>query len=66
MVRFTDEPYDVTKCVRIINPLQQTMYMKHGVYPIDIYVGYGGKMVFIFLRDETKLVYEKWLNYELN
>lgn len=65
MVRFTNDPYDTSKCVRIINPCQQAMYMKHGVYPIDIYIGYDNKMVFIFIKEETKLVYEKWLNYEL-
>lgn len=66
MVRFTNEPYDASKCVRIVNPVQQAMYMKQGVYPIDIYVGFDDKTVFIFLRESTKDVYKKWLNYELN
>ena len=42
------------------------MYIKHGVHPIDIYIGYDNKMVFIFVKEETKIIYEKWLNYELS
>lgn len=64
MVRFTTEYYDASKCVRIVNPAQQAMYMKHGVYPIDIYVGYNSKIVFLFVKDDTKDVYEKWLNHD--
>lgn len=66
MVRFTDEPYDVSKCVRIVNPAQQYKYMKHGVYPIDIYPSYDGRNVFIFYRDDTKEVFDKWVNHELD
>ena len=64
MVRFTTDEYDASKCVRIVNPVQQAIYMKHGVYPIDIYVGYSNKVVFIFLKEETKEVYEKWLKHD--
>lgn len=65
MVRFTDEPYDASKCVRIVNPAQQYRYMKHGIYPIDIYPGYGDRNVFIFYKEDTQEVYEKWINHEL-
>lgn len=64
MVRFTEENYDTKKCVRIVNPKQCAAYMRHGVNPIDIYAN-NDTMVFIFLRDETKELFQRWIDHTL-
>lgn len=66
MIRFSNDRYDVTKCVRIVNPRQCAMYMKHGVMPIDFYLGREDTLVYVFVQEETKDVYTKWVNHELN
>lgn len=61
--------YSPGEVVRILNPKQQLLYIKSGVYPIDIYSSIDGKgnnvIVMIFGKEESADVYQKWLNYEL-
>lgn len=66
MIKFVNDLYDASKCVRIVNPSQQYKYMKHGIYPIDIYPGYDGRIVYVFIKDETKEIYQKWIDHELD
>ena len=50
--------------VRILNPKQAGLYIKHGVKPIDIV--YTDALVFIFERNEkTAELHRKWLNRKL-
>lgn len=61
------KPKDVC---RILNPKQQMLYIKNGIYPIDIYTSIDSKtendvIVMIFSKNETTEVYKKWCNYEL-
>lgn len=56
--------FSVNNIVKIINYKQASMYIKHGVKPIDLY--YTDVLVFVFDRDETREVYDKWCKYELN
>lgn len=62
--------YSTNEVVRILNPKQQLLYIKSGIYPIDIYCSIDGKtgnnvIVMIFSREESSEVYQKWLNHEL-
>jgi hypothetical protein len=61
--------YTEKEVCRIVNPKQRDLYIKHKVYPIDIYPSLNEKgediIVYIFLRKETKELYQKWLNHEL-
>lgn len=62
--------YSANEAVRIINPKQSLLYIKSGVYPIDIYTSIDERtnnavLVMIFLKEETAEVYKKWCNYEL-
>lgn len=62
--------YSVSEIVRIVNPKQYLLYIKNNVYPIDMYTSVDDKtdniiLVMIFLKDDTKEVYKKWKNYEL-
>lgn len=66
MIRFTEERYDTKACVRIVNPKQCALYMKHGVYPIDFYAGGNNTLVYVFVYEQTKELYEKWLSHELD
>lgn len=61
-------PYEV---VRIINPKQYLLYIKNGVYPIDMSASLDDKsnnviLAMIFLKEDTTEVYKKWCNYELS
>lgn len=67
----TGRSYDVFKTVKILNIQQACSYMDNDVFPVDIKVSIdqrSGKkcLVFYFDREESKEVYDKWCNYELN
>ena len=56
--------------VRITNFKQYTLYMKHGVYPLDIYPSKDREndrdiLVMVFDRKESLPLYIKWQNHEL-
>lgn len=55
-----------TETVKIINPLQASKYMKHGVNPVSFYYDEKTeKLVFEFLKADTKELYKKWLERNL-
>ena len=62
-------PYMADEVIRIVNPKQRDLYIKHNVYPVDIYpsVDKDGKdiTVYIFLKEETQDLYQKWLDHTL-
>lgn len=62
--------YNSNDVVRIKNPKQRDLYLIHGVMPKDIYTSIDDKtdekiLVYIFLKEDTREIYEKWKNYEL-
>lgn len=61
--------YSEKEVCRIVNPKQRDLYIKYRVFPIDIYpsVDMDGKdiTVYIFLKEDTKDLYKKWLNHKL-
>lgn len=64
------QDYDFHDVVRIVNPKQYLLYIKSGVYPIDIYTSIDEKtnaaiLAMVFLKSDTTEVYKKWCNYEL-
>lgn len=63
--------YSEHEVSRIVNPRQCMLYIKHGVFPIDIYTSIDNKtgndiVVMIFLKDESYPLYQKWCNHELD
>lgn len=63
--------YTLGEIIRIVNPKQSLLYIKSGVYPIDMYTSIDERtnnavLVMIFLKEETTEVYKKWCNYELS
>ena len=62
--------YTEKEVCRIVNPLQAKLYVKHHIFPIDLYASIDGNgndiLVYIFLKEETKEVYKSWMAHELN
>lgn len=61
--------YHLKEVYRLINPKQVKLYIKHEVYPIDMYTSLDDNghdvIVYVFLREETQELYQKWLAHEL-
>lgn len=60
-------PHEV---VRIVNPKQYLLYIKNGVFPVDMCASVDEKtnniiLAMIFLKSETSEVYQKWCKYDL-
>lgn len=63
--------YCLQEVVRIVNPKQYLLYIKNGIYPIDMYATVDDKtnniiLAMIFRKSDTAEVYKKWCNYELH
>lgn len=50
----------MNEIVKIMNRKQVTFYIKNGIKPVDIIVGYNDYLVYIFDKEQTKGVWEKW------
>lgn len=66
----TGKLYAAQDVVRILNPKQQLLYVKAGLYPLDIYTSIDEKtdkdiLVMIFSREESYPLYQKWCDHEL-
>ena len=67
----TGKTYAIRDVVRILNPRQQLLYIKAGLYPLDIYVSIDEKtdkdvLVMIFSKKDSYPLYQKWCDHELN
>lgn len=59
------EPYDSSKCTYIANPVQAARYMKHGAVLLDCFWS-RDSMIFVFNKEATAELYDKWCKYELD
>ena len=62
--------YYPDECVRVVNQLQAASYWINGCAPVDIYPSRDLRtgqaiIVYVFNREKSKPLYEKWNNYEL-
>jgi hypothetical protein len=55
----------IEEVVKIVNPKQASMYIKHGVNPIKVYWGFD-RVVYEFSKEDTAELFNKWCKYELN
>lgn len=46
--------------IKILNPLQFKFYLKNGVKPIDIEIGYDNKVVYFYTKEQTREVWKLW------
>lgn len=65
MVKTNLKPRDYLphEAVRIVNPKQSLLYIKNGVYPIDMYASIDEKtnnsiLAMVFLKEDTSEVYK--------
>lgn len=61
--------YTSKEVVRIVKIEQVIFYNDHHVYPIDMYPSYDDRtdrkiLVFIFTKEDTKEVFQKWIEYK--
>lgn len=66
----TGEKYCLKDYVRVIDPKQQKLYVKHEVYPVDMYTTTDletneDKLVMLFSRKDSQPLYILWKNREL-
>lgn len=66
----TGKEYCLKDCVRVVDPKQCRLYVKHEVYPIDMYTTTDvetneDKLVMLFSRKESQPLYILWKNREL-
>ena len=63
---FQTRSYNAREVVAVKDRYQAYLYVKHGFYPIDMYVDSGDNLVMIFPKNERgKELYEKYRKYEL-
>ena len=68
--KISGEKYLLKDVVRVVDPKQQKLYIKHDVYPIDMYTTSDietkeDKLVMLFSRKESQPLYILWKNREL-
>lgn len=68
--KLSNKKYSLSDVVRIVDPKQQRLYIKHMAYPVDMYVTkdlYSDDeiLVMFFNKEETRDLYVKWKNHEL-
>lgn len=57
--------YPEDACI-ILNVAQVVAYLENGADLLDIYVGRGKKLCFVFPKDDfTRELFDKWTKYEL-
>ena len=64
------KPYSLKDVVPIRDPKQQKLYIKHDVYPVDMYTSSDietgeDKLIMLFSRAESRPLYVLWQNHEL-
>lgn len=62
---FQTRPYYIRDTVAIKDRYQSFLFIKHGASPVDLYVDCNDNLVMVFMKSETKELYEKYRRYEL-
>lgn len=57
-------PYDLVQAVRIIDPQQMKLYLKHGLKPLDVYYS-PDVIVMVFDKKESYPYYKEYQNHTL-
>ena len=68
--KISGKQYLLKDIIRVIDPKQQKLYIKHEVYPIDMYTTTDietgeDKLVMLFSKKESHPLYILWKNREL-
>ena len=49
--------------IKLVNKQQVVFYLERNVAPIRVELGYGSRLVFVYLREETQEVWQEWKCY---
>lgn len=68
--KINGKKYLLKDVCRIKDPKQYKLYIKHDVYPIDMYTTLDmdtgeDKLIMLFSREESRPLYLLWKNHEL-
>ena len=68
--KISGQPYRLKDVVRVIDQKQMKLFIKHDVYPIDMYTTTDAetgedKLVMLFSRKESQPLYVLWKKREL-
>ena len=76
--KLNGKPYYLKDVARVEDQKQQKLYIKHDVYPVDMYTTTDvlidentgeevvkDKLIMVFSREERKSLYILWINREL-
>ena len=61
----TNKVYEPVESVPIINLLQVYKYLENDAEVLDVFCGRDNKIVFVFDRNDTLALYDKWCKREL-
>lgn len=63
---FQTREYDANDVVAVQDIWQLVLYMRNGAKPVDLYISNeSGRLVALFLKSETRELYEKYRRFEL-
>ena len=62
---FQTQEYYPNEVVRIKDRYQQFIWLKNGVFPLDLYESQGDVIMIFPKNEKTKELYRKWRNREL-
>lgn len=62
---FQTRPYRSDEVCRIRDRWQSFLYVKHGAKPVDMYVDSEDNLVMLFMKNETKELYDAYRKYQL-
>ena len=49
--------------IKIVNKRQVVFYIERNVFPVRVELGYNDRLVFVFLKEDTKEVWQEWKSY---
>lgn len=61
----TGKIYDPNKVVYILNTLQTYKYIENNAELLDVKLGFDNKLCFVFDKENTYELYDKWCKREL-
>ena len=62
---FQTRPYKPSEVCRIKDRYQSFLYIKHGAKPVDLWVDSDDNLVMLFMKNETRELYDAYRKYQL-
>ena len=63
---FQTRPYKPSEVIRCRDRFQQYVWLRHKVYPLDVFESNGDVIMIFPKNDITKELYRKWRNREFS